>query len=353
MWGFQSQVYLSLFFGLASLVAFAAAPAFSARWFGGLAVAVLAYFAFATGVATLPAAGILVGLQLATNTRNRCGREFAAIVVLASIAVAMTLWASTSTSTMSSVWTFVQGLGIFAVLTIVGAIPTVLFCRHTLTRRPNVSDRAWVMLGITGWVAIQFMLFAYGRGGLVAPRYMDVVLLVYPMALVAVFALSDRSRSSEMRWRAGLGPATWVFTVAAAVAVGGCVSVLACSYWSKAADQQVAAVRAYLATGNVDQLKERGSPSHGIVLTHPSPERQALILEDPDVRAILPPEIRPSDADNAGARDRMLLKGTLASTTGTAVHLMLLIGPAVLALGIGLFFAVGTARSLSASTRCR
>lgn len=344
LWGFQSQVYLSLLFGLVALVAFAAAPAFSPRWFGGLAAALLGYFTFATSLAILPAAGLLVGLQLATNTRKRNGREIAAVVVMAAIAISVALWGAHGTTTMSTLGTFAQGLGIFAVLTVAGAIPLVLYARHTLARRPEVSDRAWVVLGISGWVAIQLVLFAYGRGSAVAPRYLDVVLLVYPLALVAVFARSDETRSAERNRRTGRGPVLWVMAVVAAVTLAGSVSVLACSYWSKAADQQIADVRAYLVTGDLNHLKERGSPNHGVTLTHPYPERQAEVLGDPQVRAILPPDIRPGDADNGRARDRLLLRGMTATATATAVRLLLAGGPAFLALGLGLFFAVVTAR---------
>lgn len=140
----------------------------------------------------------------------------------------------------------------------------------------------------------------------------------------------------------------WVFAVAAAFTVAGCVSVLACSYWSKAADQQTANVRAYLATGDLKQLKERGSANHGVTLAHPYPERQAQVLGDPDLRAILPPDIRPADADNRVVRSHLLLRGAPAAATATVIRTFLTGGPAFLAIGVGLFFGVGTARSLVA-----
>jgi hypothetical protein len=43
----------------------------------------------------------------------------------------------------------------------------------------------------------------------------------------------------------------------------------------------------------------------------------------------------------------MLLKGEFADATTTAVHFVLMLGPALLALGIGSFFAVGARLSLS------
>lgn len=183
LWGFQSQIYLALFFGVAALVAFASARPFSPRWCGGLFAGVLAYFSYATGVAALVAAGILVSLQLATNVRKRCGREVAAVVVIVFVAVAIILSGSHSTKTISTLWDFVAGIAIFAALTLVGGIPLIFFCRYTLTSRPDVSHPAWMMVGFSAWVSIQLMLFVYGRGSLVAPRYMAIVLLVYPMAL--------------------------------------------------------------------------------------------------------------------------------------------------------------------------
>lgn len=350
VWGFQSQVYLSLLAGLAALVAFASAKSFSPRWFGGLAAGILAYFTFATGVAALSAAVMLVSLQLATNTRKRCRREIAAVVVVAAIALALIVWGAGSTKTMSSLWTFAAGLGIFAALTLLGAIPILWFCRLTLMRRPSVSDRDWLMVGLSAWVAIQLALFAYGRGILVAPRYMGVVLLVYPIALVAVLVRSERNRST-MRERSQVRLFTWVLTVVGVVAVAGCASVIACSYWAKGADQQRADVRAYLVTGDVADLREQGARNFGTVLVLPDAEGLALILQNPDLRAILPHDIRPAGADIAGARNRMLLKGKLAGATDAAVELLLASSPLILAIGIGLLFVVGISRSRPANKR--
>jgi hypothetical protein len=83
-------------------------------------------------------------------------------------------------------------------------------------------------------------------------------------------------------------------------------------------------------------------------LAYPNSRRLAAILADPDVRAILPHEVRPADGDNAAARNRMVLKGALAHATAGGVRLAFLLGPALLAVGMGLFFAIGTRRSLIA-----
>jgi hypothetical protein len=346
IWGFQSQLYFALFFGIAALVAFAAARPFSARWFGGLVAAVLSYFSFATGVATVVAAGVLVSLQLATKARTRCRREFGAVAVMASIAVAMILLTAWSANPTSTVRTFFQGVLLLAALAIVGAIPAVWFCHHTVARHPAISDRAWLAVGIAGWVAIQLMLVAYGRGAVVAIRYMDIVLLVYPVALVAVFALADEPYAARFKRHARLGAVIWVFTVVAVITVLGYYgSVVGAIDWSKSARQQAANVQAYLMTGDIEHLKSKGGGDHAVDLSYPRPRRLADILGDPDVRGILPAEFRPAGADNAGARSRMWLRGVPASVTAGAVRFLLSIGPAFVGLGVSIFFAAGARRT--------
>lgn len=344
--GFQSQVYLVLFFGVAALVAFTSAQPFSARWFCGLGAAILSYLSFGSGLATTLAAGALVCLQLATNARKRCVREFAGVVVLASIALAMILWATSSEHPMSTPWMFIQGLFLVGGQAIVGLFPMVWFCHHTLARRPAIADGAWLVVGISEWVAIQLVLLAYGRGPVMAVRYMDMILLVYPVGLAAVFALSETARASRFGRYAGPGTMAWVFVVVAAFVVLGYASTVGAIAWGQATRQQEANVQAYLATRNVDDLHANGGHGQMFDLSYPQPQQLAEILDDRDIRAILPHQFRPVDADNAGARTRMLLKGSLARDTANAVHLVLAMGPALLAMGIGLFFAAGARRSL-------
>jgi hypothetical protein len=344
--GFNFHFYLTSLFGVAALVAFAAARPFSLRWFLGLSAAVLSYLSFAAGVATFLAAGAIVGLQLATNTRKRCARELASVVVMASIAAALVLWLSSGVRPMTTPWTFIEGLVLATAVIAPALVPTVWFCQHSLARRPAISDRAWVAVGIAGWVVIQVVLLAYGRGNEVqVSRYMDLLLPIYPVGLVAVSALADKPPVTRLSRYAGRGAVAWVFIVTMWIAVGGYAHVLAAIEWNKSARQQVVNVQAYFATNNVDRLKARGSSAWGIDTTYPNPQRLARILQDPAVRTILPPVIRPADADNAEARNRMWLRGALADVTAAAVHALLAIGPVLLALGAALFFAAGARRS--------
>jgi hypothetical protein len=344
--GFQISLYFMLFFGVVALVAFSRARPFSVRWFCGLAAAVLSYLSFGSGLATTLAAGALVWLQLATNARKRCVREYASVVVLGLVALAMILWAMSTGHPMSSPWTFIQGLFLRGGQAILGLVPTVWFCRHILMRRPAIADRAWLAVGVSGWVTIQLLLLAYARGSAIAVRYLDVVLLVYPVALVAVFAMAGTPRASRFGRYAGSAATAWVFVVVAAFVGLGYVSVLGAIGWGQATRQQEVNVQAYLATRNVDDLKAKGGHGQMFDLSYSQPQQLAQTLEDRDIRAILPHQFRPADADNAGVRQGLALGGRLASGTATMVHLILAIAPALLALGIGLFFAASARGSL-------
>jgi hypothetical protein len=267
---------------------------------------------------------------------------------MAAIGVAMILWIEPTGDRAFDPWTFLLGFIAIAGPTIVGVIlvqvPVVWYCLHILSMRPAISGRAWVVVGIAGWVGAQVATFAYGRDDVVGVRYLDVVLIVYPVALVAVLALADRAGSTRFRHFAMPAAAAWVFVMVAGIgALGYYGSVRqAVDWWGASGRQQVVNVTAYLTTGDIANLKGKAE----FDIPYPDPQRLANVLDDPDVRAILPPEIRPADADVAHARDRMHLKGALTGVTSDAVRFVLAGGPAFLAMGLGLFFAAGALRSL-------
>ncbi len=353
--GFNFHFYLTLLFGLAALVAIASARAFSWRWFAGVGAATLSYLSFSSsGVAAIATGVILVGLQLATRVRKRTGREFAGVAVTTFIAIAMLLWelsVTRSTPTPSKVTpvTFILGFLFLAGPTVVGVIgiqgPVIWFCRNTLINRPDVSDRAWLAVGIAMWIAIQLAIVAYGRGTTTGVRYIDILLPIYPVAFTAVFMLADKVSSPQLRRYAKTGAVAWIFIVVALIiTLGYYMAILQAVDWNRSAQQQAENARAYMATHNGDDLKIKGK-RYLVDVAFPDLHKYARILDDPDVRAIMPPEIRPAGADNIGARKRMWLKGSLASVTATAVRIALHTGPALVALGVGLFFAIATHRT--------
>lgn len=348
--GFNFHFYLTMLFGLAALAALVSAPSFSWRWFAGVGAATLSYLSFSSsGVAAILASIILVGLQLATRVRDRSGREFAGIAVATLVAIAMLLWevsVTSSTPAPSKVTpvTFILGFIFLAGPTVIGVIgiqgPAIWLCRHTVINRPAVNDRAWLAVGIAGWVAIQLAIVAYGRGTVIGVRYIDILLPVYPIALIAVLMLADKDSPSRLKRYAKPGAVVWVFVVVALVMISGYyMAILQAIDWNRSAQQQAVNARAYMITHNSEDLKVSGK-RYLVDVAFPDLVKYARILDNPDVRAIMPPEIRPAGADNAGARNRMLLKGSLAKATASSVHFVLAVGPALLSIGVSLFFAV-------------
>lgn len=356
--GFNFHFYLTLLFGLAAIATFASAAPFTWRWFIGLAAAILSYLSFSSsGIAAIVTAAVLVTLQLVTKVRERCNREFLGVTVIALIGIGMLLWeisvvnASGTPSNVTPLG-FLLGLLFLAGPTILGIIgiqgPAIWFCRNTMINRPPSHDRAWVAVGITAWVAIQLAIVAYGRGTAIGVRYMDMLLPVYPVAFVAVFLLADHISSDRLKRYARTGAVAWVFvTVVLITALGYYMAILQAIDWNKSARQQAINARAYMATHSRESLKVRDH-SYLVDVTFPNLDEYARILDDADVRAIMPPEIRPVDADNMSARKHLLLEGALASATASSVRFVLGLGPALVALGVGLFFSLAARGTLYA-----
>jgi hypothetical protein len=350
LWGFQSQFYFVALFAIGAMICFANATAFSLRWFSGMALAVLSYFSLSSGAATVLVAAILVILQLAVGARSRRVAEFVALAIMVAAGLAMVLGIRLSPSQPSfDALVFIQAVIAFAALplvTLAGVAlvqgPTVWFTWHALATRAARDNRVWFAVGLAGWVASQIVLFSYGRGGVMGARYFDIVILAYPVGLVAVLALADRLRATRARRLATPVAVAWVLMMVTVLAILGYYSSLrAALEWSTASGQQMTNVGAYLADNDMVHLTDKG-----LGIPYPDPQRLADILANPDVRAILPPEIRPGDADVMGVREKMMLKGALAEGTAAFVRTLLLIAPVFLALGLGLFFAAGTAASL-------
>ncbi|MEE6176561.1 hypothetical protein [Mycobacterium sp. 050134] len=340
--GFQSQVYCMLLFGVGALACFATASPFSLRWCGGLAASALSYMCFASGIATILAACILLGLQLGTGVRKRCGRELAAVIIISSIALVIILLEAADAVPKSTPWTFLQGFLLLTIPAFAGMIPAGRFGLTTLAKRPTTSDRAWFSVAILVWIVLQLMLVAYGRGTVVAVRYMDIILMIYPVALVGILALVDGGSAGKRFARyARQGAIIWVFSVVAFVAVLGYYqSVLGAVEWGKAAHQQVFNMQMFFATHRIEQLKAN-NPENKFNAAYPDAHRLGNMLEDPDIKSILPLGIRPPDADPASARRHLWLKGSFSAVTAAVMRVVMAIGPAMLGVGIALFFAAG------------
>ncbi|PJE19002.1 MAG: hypothetical protein CK429_01425 [Mycobacterium sp.] len=340
LWGFQSQVYFVSLFGLGALVGLSAARPFSWRWAGGICSAILSFLSFGTGVAAILAAASLVSTQLVVGIRSRCRREVAGVALIWLIAVILIIFQVLSSTTHSNLLIFVKGCVSMATPAGLAMIPAIWLCRRTLAMRPPVTDQAWVIVGMAWFVVMQLLLIAYGRGAAFAIRYLDILILLYPIAIAALLLRAEtRVGVWSGRRRVWSAPA-WLFVVVSTLVIFGYyISTVGAVEWSRSVEQQAVNARAYFSTGNADHLRDRGGSLFD--LSFPSSQRLAAILQDPDVRATLPGDIRPAGADIAEARRHLWLRGSVSGETASVVETALLISPAVVAIGLGSFFALG------------
>lgn len=342
LWGFQSQFYFVALFGLSAVVCFSKARAFDARWFTGTTLSVMSYYSFSSGTATILVAAVLALLQLFAGVRERNVREIVAITVMIAVGIGMMMGVARSVSQAPfEIFDFIQGFVALAALPLVTVIglafvqgPGIWLALHTLATKPPLGSQLWVAVGTLGWIASQLLLFAYGRGTVMGLRYLDIAILAYPIGLVAVLILADRWRNGRLARHAPRIAVAWVFVMVALLAVlANYSSLRGAMEWKEARTLETASVAAHLAGNDSASLAP---------LPYPNAQRLYDVLAIPEIRAILPPDIRPADADVEAVHQRMMLKGALAGPTAQAVQLLLLISPAFIALALALFFAVAT-----------
>lgn len=167
-------------------------------------------------------------------------------------------------------------------------LPTALAAWRCLRLRQASRHQAFA-LGLAAWALLQVAAISYSRGHL-SSRYLDTVAMgVVANAWLALNLLEQCRRAQASRAVAALA----LLGAAASVAglAQGLPAGLAASYaMRELSDQQVRNVRAYVNTGDMAHLE--GKPPQAI--PYPGPERLAQALDDPTIRAILPPSIAPA-----------------------------------------------------------
>jgi hypothetical protein len=348
LWALPSHFYLMTLFALGTIACTAGAATFSLRWLVGLVLAVCSFFSLSSGAATVFLVAIVMSVQMVTGARARRGAEFVGLTVLVAVGIAMIVnTPKTLTPPPFELEVFIRGLithatlpffsgGVAAAAFVHG--PTLWLAWHTIAARPPRDSQAWIALGIAGWIALEVVLIVYGRGTYMASRYLDIIILALPIGLIAALALADRLRETRVARVAVAAAALWVCVMV--VGLAGFVqniSLPEARDWAAHGTQQVANVRAYLASNDAANISGKApydSP-------YPDPQRIIDTLAIADMRDIMPVEIRLPDTDLSGVHQRMLLRGALAGATASVVETLLLIAPVFIAVALGLFFAAG------------
>jgi hypothetical protein len=336
--GFQISFYDLILLSLLSLHLLCGARAWSPRWFFGTLLGVAAYFSMASGALVLPAAVILTLAQRAVGQRFGA-RELTGLALHIAIAFVLlsdalsfapnedvrahTIGQLLSALVLSASWPIAAASWPTVLRVIPAALihaPLMIFAWRFLAQRSAIDDRRWFVMALGAWVAAQIFALSYGRiGGATESRYADIFLIGIALNGAALlYLLRDLPPS---RWFMLL-PAIWLFAVmlgAGQKAADRAADGIAAR--TRTGQIQTENVKSFIATGDFAHLS--GKPF--LHIPYPSAERLRDMLNDPTLRAILPPAL-------TGAPERNRLKLAMLSQ-----------GPLLLPLGLALMLLAAAA----------
>ncbi len=300
LWGYQCQFYFVILFSIACLWLTVTHPPFSTPWWAGAACAVLAYFSFGSGIFA-PAAAALLGLLLYVRGTRRTAKQLLAAAILGSTAMlGLMLTPSLANHECMKAASFFQFLeawmkalgwpvsgDFWGALLVV--LPGVVLGVVMLRKRPSADDRRWFLLALVVWTLMQTAGIAYARAP--APRmsrYQDLFALGVMANFACALALVRDALPRRLRF-APLGAALWAAAILLCLAVYADRRLPAqLSERRDTARAQESNVRAYLATGDFRHLADK--PRFHV--PYPESEPLAAFLAPPEIRAILPANLR-------------------------------------------------------------
>jgi hypothetical protein len=309
VWGFQSQIYFVMLFSFLFLRGMAIRAPLSLAWWLGLGCGGLAYISFASSAASLAAGA---GLMLLRTLRSEGGdlRQKVATTLVVATAILSVLFTPASPHGASMLMPANATEYVVALLRILAwpsiviplvCLPLFYFMWQQLrqTRLPLGEEAFLFAMGL--WTLANAVLFAYGRGKFpVAPRYLDfysVNLLLSLVCLLRYWRLpagedSRQTGSLPRRWR--WFPATWAVVIMLGLATQSVLetSRLLTFRWPQSLAYE-RHFRDYLRTGNFHYLAINDFPLDPLI---PAPPALKMILDDPAVRYVLPPNLLPQNA---------------------------------------------------------
>lgn len=323
--GFQSQWYFVLLFSIAGLLAIIEATAFTPRWWTALLLLLISYFSLASGALTVAAAIAVCVMQFIAGRRSG-PRELLALAILAAVMVAMVLYtpviAGHSPLKAHSIEQFLRALMEIAswpattghkgilILILGGALvhaPSLLVGIHVIGLRPPLADRRWLLVALTGWAVLQAASIAYGRAvGATSPRYLDVFAVALTVNYACLLYLLIASEVRLRKYLAFGATALWLLAVLFGMTKGFFTLYLPQMEEKRATGHaQTQNLHAYLDTGDIATLENKPF----LAIPYPSPQRLAMIVSQPVIRAILPPALV-GEASAARAQQRGLARIT-------------------------------------------
>ena len=358
--GFQVQFYLVLLFSIACLWLTVTRDPLSAGWWAGTAYAILAFLSFSSGICA-PAAAAIVGVLFYASGLRRTRKQLLAVAILAGLFVLGVALTPTVVGharlKAASFPQFLQALAailgwpvssdVFAAIIV--NLPALVFVGVMLWKRPPALSRKWFLLALIVWTLAQTAIIAYGRAAAVrSSRYLDL----FAIGILVNFACSISIVQGHSGKRYGwtiLGAAIWAGTVLICLGVyAGRHIPAALSAKRDIGLAQEFNTRAYLASGDLKHLKDKPY----LHVPYPHPDRLVSILASPEIRAILPANLRvppgPPSAKTWPADESSL---TTASRSSMAVGRLDALTMGLLA-NYHLFLLAGFAAAVSLLMQC-
>jgi hypothetical protein len=350
--GFHSQWYFMLLFSICGLAAIVGAAAFTLRWWLAMLLMVASYFSMSGGLLSAAAAFAVCLVQVVVRRRTGLA-ELLALAILAALTVAMLrdmpMTAELPQFMAHSTQQFLRAvLAITAWPVARNPISALILCAilihapawltslAVVSKRLPLTDHRWLLVALTGWLAMQTIAVAYGRAmNPLSARYLDV----YAIALLLNFAcllryLAEARASGRRRQMALAATALWLLLLIPGA--GGTLykhSIPEMVHRGAVGRTETENLRAYLDTGNIGVLENKA----GLDIPYPDATRLAMIVSQPVIRGLLPPALV-GEASAARARQR-----GLAQFTGRPIEALkdfaLRWGVLLIPIGLALFLA--------------
>jgi hypothetical protein len=296
--GFETHFYLLPAFSFASLWFLADSRAWSLRWAVGGLCGVASFLCMASGALTLAAAACAHLLQKARGRRPGSPEWFgiaalaAAAIVLASLVPRTAnsdAYAAHSSGEFLSAFLTLASWPVPIALGLVVALPSAFFCLRTIVDRPTLGDPRWFNVAAFGWILTQYFALAAGRAGAaVQNRYLDTLLIGLAINLTSVFwLLGSDPIVRNRKIRRNIALAAWATIVGLPLAHEARHLAGFVEYRRDTAAVEAKNVRGYVATGDASYLA--GAP--GLEIPYPVSSRLRELLDAPEIRAALPPEL--------------------------------------------------------------
>lgn len=298
--GFQSQFYFVVLLSLWAIWLLQSAP-FTARWWGGVFLCVLAYFSLASGVFAAAAGACSIALRAFVGRARRYEWQ-AALLLLGLFAAGYSLTpliqqhdylrAHSVLQFSDATWVSLSWPFYTDEMALVRNAPLALLVGVLIAQRPGPEDARWYIAAVGGWAMLQSLGLAIGRAqGVLASRYLDLHAMALLANAAALLAVAVPALRSVHRRAAFVALVAWgsVCLCAGINIAGNAVLARTLAMKREQGMRQQEHLASFLRT------RDFASIAHlrPLELPYPSARRLADITSDPRLVAILPGELQP------------------------------------------------------------